>query len=164
MKSWDSLCFGNYESVEQMDWLRDQWTCPHLLQSASCKDFWDHREKENLILLIENENPCSIYETWRGSGCSLHDTEKYIGQEPKTLSLLSITVYREGTQTYQIVYIGYRCPKRSKFILSNCHDNTSCLWNHEERGEEGYMLRHIFTVILQTLLFPKKSKMKAAYL
>lgn len=52
-------------------------------------------EKENLILLMENENPPSIYETWRGSGCSLHDTEKYMGQGPKTLSLLSIMLHTE---------------------------------------------------------------------
>lgn len=46
-------------------------------------------------LLIENENTPSIYETWRGSGCALHDTEKYMGQGPKTLSLLSIMLHTE---------------------------------------------------------------------
>jgi hypothetical protein len=44
---------------------------------------------------MENENPCSIYETWKGSGCSLHDMEKYTRQAPKTQSLLSITLHTE---------------------------------------------------------------------
>lgn len=118
---------------------------PSLLQSASCKDFWDHREKENLILLIENENPRSIYKTWRGSGCSLHDTEESAGQGPKTRSLLSIMLHTEkGPRLPEIVYIGYRCPPKSKFILLNCHGNTSCFWNHERERWGGF---HVQTYI-----------------
>lgn len=44
---------------------------------------------------MENENPPSIYESWKGSGCSLHDTKKYTGQGPKTPSLLSIMLHTE---------------------------------------------------------------------
>lgn len=40
---------------------------------------------------------------------------------------------RRDTDVPEIVYIGYRCPQKSKFIRLNCHGNTSCLWNHEAR-------------------------------
>lgn len=106
----------------------------HLLQNASCKNFWDHKEKANLILLMENENPCSIYETWRGSSCSHRDTEKDMGQGPRTLSLLSIMFHSGGMQTCQRAYIRCRCLQRSEFTLCSSYGNTSCLWNHGVRG------------------------------
>lgn len=114
--------------------------------------------KKNLILLMENENPCSIYETWRGNGCSLHDMEKCMGQRPKTLSLLSIMLHTErDTDMPEIVSIGYRCPWEEPVYSVQWPRQPQLLsksWR--EGGEAGYMFRHIFTTILQTSLFPEE--------
>lgn len=163
MKSWDSLCFQNYEAVSR--WY-NQGHFLHFLQSASCKDYWDHSEKENLIFLMENENPRSIYETWRGSGYSLHDMETYMGQRPKTLSLLSIMLHTGKGQRHarDSLYWIQMSPKEQVHSVKLPQQHQLLMKSWGERSEEGYMFRHIFTIILQTSLFPKKNKMKAACL
>lgn len=136
--------------------------------SVKCQLQWLLRSqgKGNLILLMENETTPSIYETWRGSDCSLHDTEKYMGQGPKTLSLLSIMLHTEKGHRLarDSLYWIQMSPKEpvSSVKLPRQHQLLMKSWG--KRGEEGYVFRLIFTIILQTSLFPRKNKMKAACL
>lgn len=60
--------------------------------------------------------------------------------------------WRQMSATEQVYSV--KLPRQHQLLMKS--------W--AERGEEGYMFRHVFTIILQTSLFPKKNKMKAAYL
>lgn len=155
LKLWGCRADGTIENPEPFS--------SHFLQNASYKDFCNHREEENLILLIENENPLRIYKPWQGSGCSLHDMEKYMGQGLKTQSLLSIMLHTEKGPRHarDSLYWIQMSPKQQVYSVKLPRQHQLLMKSWGERGEEGYMFRHIFTVILQTSLFPKKSKMKA---
>lgn len=132
----------------------------HFPQSTSCKNFWDHREKENLVLLMENENPRGIYESWKGNGFSWYGEEVHEAGTQNSEPAFHHVTHRGGTETCQRDCIGYRCPRMSKFILFNCHGNTSCLWNHA--GEWGglHVQMYIYSDFYKPHYFQRRARWK----
>lgn len=155
---------GICEAVEQMVQSRAWRPFLHFLWSVSCKIFWDHGEKEYLILWMAKWKSPSVHATWRGSDCLLHDVEKHVEQGHRALSLPSITLPTEKGHRHarDSLYWMQTSPKERVYPVKRPPPQQLLMKSGGEWGEEGHMFRHIVKIILQTSLGLKESMMKIA--
>ena len=87
-----------------------------------------------------------------------------IAQAPKTLSLPSITLHtgKGHRHARDSLYWMQMSPKEQVYSVKLPQQHQLLMKSWGERGEEGYMFRHIVKITLQTSLCLKKNKMKTA--
>lgn len=91
-----------------------------------------------------------------GKEVAVHDMEKYMRQAPKTLSLLFIMLHTEEGQRHARESVLDTDVLKWASLFYSTAMATPAAYEIMQQSEEGYMFRHIFTVIFTNLIISKE--------